>query len=97
MPKGDEREVRRERMEKKKRARVVGGWGGGDTHSTQAMVADCSDNRLSSSVGLRGTEGEYKPAGLYLPTPPLWVCVLLMRGRGDGEGALVFSTSGIWI
>lgn len=80
-------------MEEKKRARVVGG----DKHSTQAMVADCSDNRLSSSVGLRGTRGGHKPAGLYLPTPPLRVRVLLKRGRGDGEGAVVFSTSGIWI
>ena len=41
----------KERKKEKKRARV------GRTHNSKAMVADCSDNGLSSSVGLRGRRG----------------------------------------
>lgn len=39
----------------RERKREEGREGGRDgTHNTKAMVADCSDNGLSSSEGLRG-------------------------------------------
>lgn len=60
--------------EERERKREKGGRERGGTHNTKAMVADCSDNGLSSSEGLRGGGGGgYKPSGFYLQTPPLWV------------------------
>lgn len=55
MPKGDERAKKeRDKKEKEGKSVCVEGWGG---DNTKAMVADCSDNGLSSSVGLRGRRG----------------------------------------
>lgn len=55
------------------------------------MVADCSDNRLSSSVGLRSRKGVTSLQGFTSKHLP---CELGECG-GGGRGHL--STSGIWI
>lgn len=67
--------------------------GGG--HNTKAMVADCSDNGLSSSEGLRGRRG----VQAFRVLPPntslvgwrvggLRACLLLkLGGKGEARGA----------
>lgn len=70
--------------------------------STEAGVADCSDNGLSSSEGLRGRR-EVQAFRALPPNTSLvaWqsvegVCVCVCAGtRWDGGGHL--STSSIWI
>lgn len=70
--------------------------------STEAVVADCSDNGLSSSEGLRGRREVQAFRALPPNTSPVsWESVGRVRvleqggNRRGGEGHL--STSSIWI
>lgn len=60
-----------------------GGWVAGVGHNTKAVVADCSDNGLSSSEGLRGRR-EVQAFGALPPNTSLvsWESVGRVRALG---------------